>query len=125
MVAPEQNINPSDIVGTIKNPLPSAYQSAISTGGASGGLMLFLTNVLRLVFVVAGVYAFLNFIIAGFQYMSAAGDSKALSAAWDRIWQSFVGLIVIVASFALAALMSQLLFGDPKFILNPVLYGPK
>jgi hypothetical protein len=114
-----------DIVGTITNPLPPAYQNAVSTNGATGGVMLFLTNVLRLVFVVAGVYAFLNFIIAGFQYMGAAGDSKALSAAWDRIWQSFVGLIVIVASFALAALMSQLLFGDPKFILNPVLYGPK
>jgi hypothetical protein len=56
--------------------------------------------------------------------MGAAGDSKALSAAWDRIWQSFIGLIVIVASFALAALMGQLLFGNPQFILNPTLYVP-
>lgn len=110
-----------DVVGKIKNPLPTAYQNAV---GANGGLMLFLTNVLRLVFVVAGIYAFINFIIAGFQYMNAAGDSKALTAAWDRIWQSFIGLIVIIASFALAALMGQLLFGNPQFILNPVLYGP-
>jgi hypothetical protein len=112
-----------DVVGTkIKNPLPTAYQNVVGTNG--GGLMVFLTNVLRLIFVVAGIYAFLNFIIAGFQYMSAAGDSKALSAAWDRIWQSFIGLIVIIASFALAALMGQLLFNNPQFILNPVLYGP-
>jgi hypothetical protein len=111
-----------DIVGTIKNPLPSSYQNAI---GANGGIALFLSNVLRLVFVVAGIYALLNFIIAGFQYMNAAGDSKALSAAWDRIWQSFVGLIVIIASFALAALIGQLFFGDPQFILNPSITGPK
>ena len=111
-----------DVVGKIKNPLPTAYQNVAGPNG--GGLMIFLTNVLRLIFVVAGVYAFLNFIIAGFQYMIAAGDSKALSAAWDRIWQSFIGLIIIVASFALAALMGQILFGNPQFILNPVLYGP-
>jgi hypothetical protein len=111
-----------DVVGTIKNPLPPAYQNVVGTNG--GGLMIFLTNVLRLVFVVAGIYAFINFIMAGFQYMNAAGDSKALTAAWDRIWQSFIGLIVIIASFALAALMGQLLFGNPQFILNPVLYGP-
>jgi hypothetical protein len=110
-----------EVVGKVTNPLPPAYQNAV---GAGGGVMLFLTNILRLVFVVAGLYAFINFIVAGFQYMGAAGDSKALSAAWDRIWQSFIGLIVIVASFALAALMGQLLFGNPQFILNPTLYVP-
>jgi hypothetical protein len=111
-----------EVVGKITNPLPPVYQNAI---GESGGVMVFLTNILRLIFVVAGLYAFINFIIAGFQYMSAAGDSKALTAAWDRIWQSFIGLIVIVASFALAALMGQLLFNNPQFILNPTLYVPK
>ncbi len=105
------------IVGTIKNPL--TYGSA--TGG---GLILFLTNIIRVFFVVAGILAFLNFTIAGFQYMTAAGDSKALQAAWDRIWQSLLGLILIVGSFALAALFGFLIFGDPGFILNPKIYGP-
>jgi hypothetical protein len=117
-----QNTDLEKVVGTIKNPLPTVYQNAIST---NGGVMLFLSNVLRLVFVVAGIYAFLNFIIAGFQYMGAAGDSKALASAWNRIWQSFVGLIVIIASFALAALIGQLFFGNPLYILNPSITGPK
>ncbi len=107
------------IVGEIKNPL-SAYGSA--TGG---GLILFFTNILRVFFVVAGIVAFLNFIIAGFQYMTAAGDAKALQAAWDRIWQSLLGLILIMGSFALAALFGFLIFGDAGFILNPKIYGPK
>jgi hypothetical protein len=83
-----------------------------------------LTNILRLVFVVAGIYAFINFILAGFQYMGAGGDAKAMNAAWSRIWQSMMGLVLIVGSFALAALFSQLFFGDASFILNPKLYGP-
>jgi len=88
------------------------------------GLILFFSNILRLVFVVAGIYAFINFIIAGFQYMSAGGDSKALTAAWGRIWQSLIGLVIIAGSFALASLFGYILFGDAGFILNPKIYGP-
>lgn len=107
-----------DVVGRIDaSQLPSVYQGA-------SGIVVLLTNILRLVFVAAGIFAFLNLIVAGFQYMTAGGDSKALAAAWNRIWQSLVGLILIVGSFALAALFGYLLFGDAGFILNPKIYGP-
>jgi hypothetical protein len=115
----------NNVVGTITNPLPTVYRSIKGSPGKAGGLMLFLSNIIRLVFVVAGIVAFINFIIAGFQYMNAAGDTKALNAAWSRIWNSLLGLVVIVASFALTALISQLFFGDPTYILNPTITGPK
>lgn len=104
--------------GTVTNPLP--YK-----GLTEGGTVLFFSNVLRLVFVAAGIYAFVNFIIAGYQYMMAGGDSKALAAAWDRIWQTLLGLVLLVGSFALAALVGYIIFGNPGFILNPTIYGPK
>lgn len=109
----------SDIVGTVTNPLPRAYQ-----GVTTGGLILFLTNILRFVFVAAGVFAFINLIVAGFTYMGAGGDAKQLTQAWNRIWQSLLGLIIVVGSFALAALFGYLFFGDAGFILNPKIYGP-
>lgn len=109
----------SDIVGTVTNPLPKAYQ-----GVTGGGLILFLTNILRLVFVAAGIFAFINLILAGFQYMSAGGDAKQMQAAWGKIWGSLLGLILIVGSFALAALFGYVLFGDAGFILSPKIYGP-
>lgn len=105
-----------DIVGTVKNPL--AY------GSVTQGLLPFITNLVRLMFVGAGIYSFLNFIIAGFQYMSAGGDTKAITSAWARIWQSLLGLVIIVGSFALAALFGYLIFNDAGFILKPVIYGP-
>lgn len=108
------------VVGTVTNPLPGTYQNI-----ATGGLVLFFTNILRLIFVVAGIWAFINFIIAGFQYMSAGGDSKALESAWARIWQSLLGMVIIVGSFALAALIGQVFFGNAAAILSPTLYGPK
>lgn len=111
----------SDIVGTVKNPLPPAYQNLT---GSPGGLILFLTNIIRLLFVAAGIFAFVNLIIAGFQYMGAGGDAKQIASAWSRIWQSLLGLIIIVGSFALAALIGLVFFGDAGFILNPKIYGP-
>ena len=113
-----------DIIGKITNPLPAVYQNLGGTTAGPGGLILFFSNVLRLVFVFAGVYAFINFLLAGFQYMSAGGDTKALGEAWSRIWLSLWGLVIIVGSFALAALFGQLIFGNPTFILNPIIYGP-
>lgn len=98
--------------------------SVFKYGNYQTGLIQFLSNILRLVFVVAGIYAFINLIIAGFEYMTAAGDAKKLTAAWSRIWQSLLGLMIIVGSFALAALFSYLIFGDAGFILNPKIYGP-
>ena len=114
----------TEIVGTVDNPLPPAYQGITGSSGSPGGLILFLTNILRLVFVVAGMFAFFNLILAGFQFMGAGGDAKAVEKAWGKIWQSLMGLILVVGSFALAALFGYLLFGDAGFILNPIIYGP-
>ncbi len=110
----------SEVVGTI-NP----GDTFLPYGSLGTGVMQFFTNILRLVFVGAGIYTFMNLITAGFQYMSAGGDVKALTAAWARIWQSLLGLLIIVGSFALASLFGYLFFGNPGFILNPKIYGPK
>jgi hypothetical protein len=104
------------ILGTIKPPVPG--------GSDIGGLTILFVNILRLVFLVAGIYAFLNFILAGFAFLSASGDPKRITAAWEKIWLTIVGLLVIVISFLLAAVVGFLLFHDPLFILNPKIYGP-
>jgi len=108
----------SDIIGPIESPMKNTY------GNVTTGLVPLLTNVLRLVFVVAGIFAFINLILAGFQYMSAGGDAKQLTAAWARIWQSLLGLAIVVGSFAIAALIGGIFFGDPTIILQPRIYGP-
>jgi len=113
-----EKIFAEDIVGTITNPL-NKYG-----GVEGGGLTAFLSNILRLVFVVAGVYALINLIIAGFSYMTAGGDAKKLTQAWDRIWQTLLGLAIIAGSFVLAAIFGYILFGDPMFMLKPAIYGP-
>lgn len=109
-----------EIVGSIESPLAGTGYGSIQTGAVG----MFITNVIRLAFVGAGIYALFNFIIAGYSYMNASGDSKKLTEAWSRIWQSLLGLIIIVGSFAIASLFGYLIFDNPGFILNPTIYGP-
>lgn len=109
------------IVGQVTNPFLNQSYGNIDSGNGLGGL---IGNGLRLFFVVAGLLALFNFIVAGFQYMTAAGDAKALQQAWSRIWLSLVGLVIIVLSFAMAAVFGQLIFGDPLFMLRPQIYRP-
>ncbi len=88
------------------------------------GLITLFNNFLRLLIVAGGIYALFNFIIAGYLFMNASGDPKKIELAWAKIWQSMVGLFIIVGSFVLAALLGKLLFGNARAILEPKIYGP-
>lgn len=115
------------IFGSIKNPFEKFGATSYTQGVESGsfGLLVFLNNILRLLFVIAGLYAFFNLIMAGYAFISAGGDSKAIGNAWAKIWQSLFGLLIIAGSFVLAAIFGQLIFGDTSAILSPKLYSPE
>lgn len=106
---------------------PKAIERLTPAGWEAGhpsGLIVLFNNILRLLIVAGGIYALLNFIIAGYLFMNAAGDPKKVELAWAKIWQSMVGLLLIVGSFVLAALLGQILFGSTRAILEPKIYGP-
>ena len=88
------------------------------------GLIILFNNLLRLLIVAGGIYALLNFIIAGYSFMSAGNDPKKIDLAWAKIWQSMVGLLIIAVSFVLAALIGKILFGNTKALFEINIYGP-
>lgn len=108
----------------VANPFGTVPPPPGVTAGPEG-LITLLTVILRFLIVLGGVYALINIIIAGYQFMSAGGDQKNIEAAWGRIWQSLVGLLIIAASFVIIAVISQLVFGRPDVILNPEIYKAK
>ena len=107
-------------IGKIENPIKTGTIS----DAPGAGLIALLNNVLRLIFVVAGIYSLVQIVLAGFGFISAGADPKAIEKSWNTIWQSMLGLVIIVGSLALAALLGLLLFGDAGAILNPKIYGP-
>jgi len=105
--------------GQIDTP-QAIYKFGTVDGGAIGNL---LNLAFRLMIVVGGIYALFNFILAGYGFLSAGDDPKAIAGAWAKIWQSVVGLVLMAGAFVLAAIFGLLIFGDAGFILNPVIPG--
>lgn len=100
------------IIGNITNPVPNL-------GEFDSGLILLLNNLLRIVFIAAGVYTFILILIAGLEYIDAGGNAEKLGNARNKIWTALIGLLVMVISFIIAIGVGQLFFNDPTAIINP------
>ena len=106
--------------GTIEPPAGVAeYQRQVGDGNI--GVILFLSNMIRLVTVVAGIWTMLNFIMAGWIYISSAGDSSAGEKVSTKMTNSVIGLAIVALAYTLAGLVGYLIFDDPSYILKPEL----
>lgn len=107
--------------GTIKNPVEKL------SGGGYGDvtdLPMFISNIVRVITIGAGIFALINFVAAGINYISAGGDEEKISNSWNMILNSIYGLLIIAMAFILTGLISWLLFKDASIILKPTIYGP-
>ncbi len=91
--------------GSIK--LPEGIEAKYPGGVEGGAIGTFLNLIIRSLIVGAGIYALFNLVLAGYAFMSAGDDPKKMAGA-----------------FVLAAIIGQLIFGDPAFILNPTIPTP-
>ncbi len=85
------------------------------------GLFTFLSNIFKLIGVAGGIYMIIQIIMAGFDYINASGDPKKTEAAWAKIWQSILGLVIISSAFIIAGVVGRFTGID---ILNPKITGP-
>lgn len=111
----------SSIVGSIEKPPGIAIWGDLT----SGGLVNFLNAIFRLMIIIGGAWTLLNIIIAGYQFLSSGGKPESIQAAWAKIWQSLIGLLFVAGAFVLAAIFSQIIFGDARAIIDPKIIGPR
>src|SRR3972149_12014150 len=62
---------------------------------------------LTLAFFLAGIAFLAMLVLGGIQWITAGGDAKALDAARTRITNAVVGLVIVVAAYALTAIVEQ------------------
>ncbi len=110
-----------DPIGIVKRPPWLTGAFADVENGAIGAILQLAFNILV---VVGGIYALLNFIFAGYSFISAGDDPQKVENAWKKIYQSIIGLLFIVGSFLLAAIIGQLMFGNASALLSPVIPTP-
>ena len=114
----------TSIFGKVEPPPGVKDYNANVSGGNGIGILLFVSNLIRIFTVVAGLYVLINIFYAGFMYISSSGDSKAHTQAVGIFINSLIGLIIIVGAYALAGIIGLIFFGDATYIINPQICGP-
>jgi len=71
------------------------------TGLSDMGIKEILTNFLRWLLAIVGIVAMIGFVIAGIQYISAAGDEKRMEAGKKNMTYSIIGIVVALASLVI------------------------
>lgn len=73
--------------------------------------------IVGLITITAGIYFMIQFLIGGFEWISASGDKAKLTKAQDRLVHAIIGLIVVVAAFGIAAIF-QAILGIDFLLMN-------
>jgi hypothetical protein len=112
-----------DIFGTIQPP-PGVSNYVGNSTAKGAGLIIFASNLIKLFTLAMGLWVMVNFLIAGYTYITSKGDTSAHGKVRDRLTMSVIGLVLIVASYTASAIIGLIFFGDPSFILSPTIVGP-
>ncbi len=109
LTASAQNTGQGVQQGTPRNPLTGAatdYNRAIQNRAGFGTTVRTLPdiigNIVNIVLSFLGVLLLVYLIYAGFLWMTSGGDSKKADSAKSYIQNAIIGLIIILASFAIS-----------------------
>lgn len=97
----------------IQNLITATTQDDQDNGGA---IFVLLSRIFTLIGIAAGIFFVIQVILAGYAYISANGDPKKTEAAWAKIYQSIIGLVIVSSAFVIAAVIGNIVGIN---ILNP------
>ncbi len=87
-----------------------------------------VSTTIGLITIVAGIYLLFQLIIAAISWMTASGDKGKLEKAQLQITQAITGIIIIVAAYAIVAIIGtvlglDILLNDPENLRNQLQLG--
>jgi len=75
--------------------------------GAITSVESLISGGVTLIFFAAGLIAFFYLILGGIKWITAAGDTSKVEEARNQIIQALVGILIVLAAWALIALIQQ------------------
>ena len=88
------------------------------------GILTFFSSLLQVATVIAGLWVLLNFILAGYEYITSQGDTGAHAKVRQKLTNSVMGLVIIAISYTVIAVLGLILFGSASYFLNPQIVRP-
>ncbi len=105
---------------------PAALEQGFGVIGSDTqpGLIGFISSLVMLITIAGGVWSLFNILFAGFKLITAEGDPKKIGEMSERIRNTFIGLLIMVAAPLLAGLIGLFFFGDATALLKPSITTP-
>lgn len=113
--------DPIKVIGGIATPTPNTVLEEVPRIGAGDGNPLygFISWGLTLITIAVGIYAVVNLVLAGAQFIMGAGDAASMEKIRKHVTNTLLGLGIIVLAYAVTAIVSTIIFGDPLYYINP------
>ncbi len=68
-----------------------------------------VSRILGIMTIIAGLWFLLHLINGGYNYMNAKGDPQKINEANKKITSAFIGLIIVIATYAVISLLGNIL----------------
>ncbi|HBC72420.1 MAG: hypothetical protein UX91_C0001G0124 [Candidatus Amesbacteria bacterium GW2011_GWB1_47_19] len=115
LLASSINLGTINGIGPLGNPNTPSSQTATQ-------LTNFISNIIGLMTVIAGVYFLFQIFMAGYKWINAGGDKQAVQDAQKRLTNAFMGLLVVVMAFTITGVIGYFL-GIPILRFGFLLLG--
>ncbi len=110
---------PEEIVGEID--VPKGVDLINNDIGGGIGIVLFISNMIRFAIILGGIWALINIFLAAFLYLTGGGKADTHSKVSSKFTMSVIGLLLMIVSYTVAALVGQIFYGDSNYILSPTI----
>lgn len=107
---------PTGLGGPIGGPGLGPFAEIFGAKEAMGKFAGAISAIVGFLTIVAGLWFIFQFIIGAIQWLASSGDKAALTTAQQKLTNSFIGLILVVAAIAVVKLVGVFLGFD---ILDP------
>ena len=109
---------PEEIIGEID--VPKGVGSMNQEAGGIG-VVLFISNMISFIIILGGLWALINIILAAFLYLTGGGKAETHSKVSSKFTMSVIGLLLMIVSYTVAALIGFLFYDNAGYILTPVI----
>lgn len=90
----------NEVIGKISPPVGGLGQNPVSDLGS------LLSLLLRIFFIIAGIFVLIYLFIGAFEVITSGGDKEKLSKAQNKITNAIVGIVLIVAAVAVFGIIA-------------------
>jgi hypothetical protein len=81
------------------------------------GITNIVSSLVGFMTVAAGIWFLFQMLFAGYEWMTAGGDTKKIGGSRDRIVHAFIGLVIVIGAWSLLAVVGQ--FFGYNTLVNP------